>query len=61
MPSRGPPVRKDVVSDVLGVNYLMRKPITEDEAERVLHALYLANYEVTKRPPEVPSRRRGKL
>lgn len=40
------------VQDVLATAYLMRRPVTQDEAERVLHALGLANYEVTKRPPE---------
>lgn len=41
-----------VAEDVLAVNHLMRQPVTEDECERVVHALGLANYEIRKRPPE---------
>ena len=40
------------VQDVLATGYLMRQPVTQDEAERVIHALGLANYEIKKRPPE---------
>lgn len=47
------------VADVLAVNYLMRQPTTEDEAERVIHALHLANYEIRKRPPHPPAEGHG--
>lgn len=50
---------EEAVMGVLSVNYLMRKPVTREEAERVIHALHLANYELVKRPPETPRRRRG--
>lgn len=51
-----------VKDDVLAVNYLMRQPITENETERVLHALALANYEVRKLPPAdvIDARRIGR-
>lgn len=39
----------DVLDDVLAVNHLMREPVTQDEAERVLHALLLANYVPVRR------------
>lgn len=42
----------EIVQDVLRMNYLMYTPITQREAERVVRALGLANYEIKKRPPE---------
>lgn len=51
-----------LVDAVLAVNYLMRRPLTRDEVERVLHAVALANYEIrelpTARPDPLPRRRR---
>lgn len=43
--------RQAVVEDLLRVNYLMRKPLTRNECERVLAALALANYDVVRLPP----------
>jgi hypothetical protein len=40
------------VDDVLATGIYMHEPVTAHEAERVLHALYLANYKVEKLPPE---------
>lgn len=40
------------VDDVLATGIYMHEPVTALEAERVLHALYLANYKVEKLPPE---------
>lgn len=49
-----------VVDAVLGVNYLMRVPLTRDEVERVLHAVALANYEVRPLPIATAVRPRRK-
>lgn len=47
----------EIVRDVLATDYLMREPVTEDEARRVVHALYLADYDLRKRPPARPKKK----
>lgn len=46
-----------VVEALMDVNHLMRQPVTEEECERVLHALYLSNYEVRPKRTERAIRR----
>ena len=53
--------RYGIVQDVLAMNYLMRQATTRDEAERVVHALVLANYDIVPRPPERAVRSRSRI